>query len=143
MKFVSTGFRAYAIRVLLLTVGIILAQAAANDDQRYPAVLDVEAVEQDGRWSVTTTISSPYDSPERYADGFRVLTDTGVELEVRTLWHHHADEQPFTRSLVGLPIPDGVTSIYVQGRDKANGWGGQVVRVRLSDGATEVLESLP
>ena len=84
-------------------------------------------------WTLSATISSPYDSPERYADAFRAVAPDGTELGVRVLTHDHADEQPFTRSLTGLVIPDGVDEITVEGRDLANGWGGGTVTVAVPE----------
>jgi hypothetical protein len=108
----------------------------ADTDQRFPDVVDATAEQaDDGTWTVAATISSPYDSPDRYADAFRVLDGaSGDELGVRELTHPHSDEQPFTRSLTGLEIPDGVTAVVVEGRDLANGWGGATVELTLPDG---------
>jgi hypothetical protein len=50
-------------------------------------------------------------------------------LGTRDITHDHQAEQPFTRTLDGVTIPEGVTSIIVEGRDKANGWGGQAWEV--------------
>lgn len=49
------------------------------------------------------------------------------------LTHDHANEQPFTRSLTGLEIPDDVTRISVEGRDQTHGWGGDTVEVVVPD----------
>lgn len=87
------------------------------------------------RWSwpgaEEATISSPYDSPDRYADAFRVLAPDGTVLGVRELLHDHANEQPFTRSLDDVRIPDDVDRVTVEGRDLANGWGGDTVTVTV------------
>jgi hypothetical protein len=98
-------------------------------EQRYPDVLEAELEPSGDGWRLSATISSPYDSPDRYADAFRVLTPDGEELGVRELLHDHADEQPFTRSLDGLEIPDDVAEVIVEGRDQEHGWGGGTVRV--------------
>jgi hypothetical protein len=89
------------------------------------------AREPRGGWRLSATLSSPYDTPERYADAFRALTPDGEELDVRVLLHDHADEQPFTRSLDGLEIPEDVDEIVVQGRDLEHGWGGDTVSVAV------------
>lgn len=102
---------------------------AASAAQDFPDVLEVELTASGDTWSVAATISSPYDSPERYADAFRVLGPDDTELGVRELLHDHGAEQPFTRSLDGLAIPDDVTEVTVEGRDLANGWGGDTVTV--------------
>ncbi|MCD9622394.1 hypothetical protein [Rhabdothermincola salaria] len=100
-------------------------------EQVHPDVIEAEVTAAGDRFSVAATISSPYDSEERYADAFRVLSPDDEELGVRELTHHHADEQPFTRSLSGLEIPDGVASVTVQARDLVNGWGGETVTVAV------------
>ncbi|WP_157965651.1 hypothetical protein [Euzebya rosea] len=103
----------------------------ATVQQSFPDVIDAELARSGEAWTLSATISSPYDSPERYADAFRALAPDGSELGVRVLTHDHANEQPFTRSLTGLVIPDGVEEITVEGRDLANGWGGRTVTVAV------------
>lgn len=92
---------------------------------RFPDVLAVELIPQgDRRYDVRVTMSSPYDTPQRYADGWRVLDPDGNELGTHTLLHDHATEQPFTRTQRAVTIPSGVSEVTVQGRDQANGYGG-------------------
>ncbi len=86
--------------------------------QRYPDVVDAELEPTGDTWSLDVTISSPYDSPERYADGWRVLSPDGPVLGEHRLAHDHAGEQPFTRTQTGLKIPEGVDEITVEGRDR-------------------------
>lgn len=97
----------------------------------YPDVVDVSVSGDDSIYNFVVTMSSPYDSPERYADAWRVIGDDGQVYGVRELLHDHANEQPFTRSLEGVEIPEGVSSVTVQGRDQVYGWGGGVVEVNL------------
>jgi len=97
----------------------------------YPDVVDVSVSANGSSYGFVVTMSSPYDSPERYADAWRVIGDDGEVYGVRELLHDHANEQPFTRSLEGVEIPDSVTSVTVQGRDQVYGWGGGAVEVNL------------
>ena len=100
--------------------------------EMYPNVLAVElARTADGTYLVSATLSSPYDTPSRYADASRVLAPDGTVLGIRVLTHDHQFEQPFTRSLSGVVIPPGVTEVIVQGRDQVSGWGGATVRVAV------------
>lgn len=85
----------------------------------------------DGSWTFSATLSSPYDSPERYADAWRVLGPDGEVYGIRELAHDHANEQPFTRRQSGIVIPESVTVVTVEGRDQISGWGGAVVEVEL------------
>jgi hypothetical protein len=101
-------------------------------EQAHPDVIDAAAEQSsDGTWRFDVTISSPYDSPERYADAWRVLDPDGTELGVRVLTHDHANEQPFTRSLSGVEVPDGIETVVIEGRDLANGWGGETFELDL------------
>ncbi len=109
-------------------------QDSEQSEQQFPDVLDV-AVEraEDGTFTFDVTMSSPYDTPERYADGWRILGPDDEVLGEMTLTHDHASEQPFTRSQSGVEIPDGVTSVVVEGRDLANGYGGGTQSVELPE----------
>ena len=98
----------------------------------YPDVVDARAVAApDGTYRFSVTLESRYDSSERYADAWRVLAPDGTELGRRILRHDHAAEQPFTRSLDGVRIPDGVDVVTIQGRDMRSGWGGATFEVEI------------
>lgn len=79
------------------------------------------------------TIRSPYDTPDRYADGWRILAPDGTVLGEMTLGHDHASEQPFTRTQTGVAVPAGITQVTVEGRDRENGYGGATRMVDLPD----------
>jgi hypothetical protein len=82
---------------------------------------------------VAVTLSSPYDTPARYADAIRVRsTDATTIYGILKLGHDHATEQPFTRTLTGLQIPTGVTTVIVEGHDHVNGWGGRTLTVQVT-----------
>lgn len=97
----------------------------------YPDVIGVEISRGAYSYGFDVTISSPYDTAERYADAFRVVGDDGAVYGVRELLHDHANEQPFTRSLGGVEIPDTVQSVTIEARDQVYGWGGLSVTVQL------------
>lgn len=112
------------------TVGAGGTSAAV--EELYPDVLEAQAVlDADGTWTFSATLSSPYDTPARYADAWRVVGPDGEVYGVRELTHDHQSEQPFTRSSPGIEIPDEVTTVTVQGRDQLSGWGGATVQVEL------------
>ena len=106
---------------------------APSSGDRFPDVVAVDVTATGDTFRFSVTISSPYDTPERYADAWRVLAPNGDELAIRELTHDHQSEQPFTRSLDGVEIPDGIESVTVQGRDQANGWGGATVMVAIAE----------
>lgn len=99
--------------------------------QRFPDVVEAELTPTDGGYTIAVTISSPYDSPDRYADGWRVLTADGTVLAEHELTHDHAGEQPFTRTRGPFAIPDDLVELTVEGHDLANGYGGGTVTVAV------------
>ena len=94
------------------------------DEQRFPDVIDAAAEQVAGTWTISATLSSPYDTPDRYADAWRVVGPDGTVYGERILTHDHAGEQPFTRSESGIEIPDDVTEVVIEGRDLEYGYGG-------------------
>lgn len=106
--------------------------AQADGEQPYPEIVDVEAeAAGEGTYDFAVTISSPYDSPERYADGWRVLGPGGEVLGEMELTHDHANEQPFTRTQSGVEVPDEVERVTIEGHDLENGYGGEPFPVEL------------
>lgn len=88
-------------------------------------------------WDIHTTLRHADAGWEHYADAWRVVTEQGVELGTRTLFHPHDDEQPFTRSLTGLTLPLNLHIVYIEAHDKVHGWSKQRVRVDLQQDAGE------
>jgi hypothetical protein len=68
---------------------------------------------------------------EHYANRWEVLTPEGEVLGTRVLQHPHVKEQPFTRSLAGVAIPESVSRVRVRARDSEHGWGGLEVEVEI------------
>lgn len=108
------------------------ASTSAADDQ-FPDIVAVDATFDpgSGTWSFAVTVSSPYDTPDRYADGWRVLGPDGAVYGIHTLAHDHANEQPFTRRQSGVDVPDGVETVTIEGRDQVSGFGGRTITVEL------------
>ena len=104
---------------------------AAEDVQMFPDVIGATAVQEGTTWTFSATLSSPYDTPERYADAWRVVGPDGTVLGERILNHDHATEQPFTRSESGIEIPDDVATVTIEGRDLQFGYGGDTFELTL------------
>ena len=88
-------------------------------------------------WRVNTTLRHDDSGWDHYADGWRVVNEAGEKLGERILFHPHEDEQPFTRSLQNLAIPEGTTIVYVEAHDKVHGWSKQRVKIDLSKSSGE------
>jgi len=123
---------AVVVAVTIAMTGITSAQTKSSEGQKYPDVVDVKVKARgENRFDFDVTLSSPYDTPQRYADAIRVMSVAGMLYAERVLLHDHADEQPFTRDLHGVSIPPGVRAAVVQGRDQKFGYGGKTVQVPL------------
>lgn len=127
----------HAVKTLgLLTLAFFLTAGHAFGEtdavQRFPDVIKVQvSASGDNRFSFSATLLSPYDTPERYADAFRIMTVNEATLGVRELLHDHASEQPFTRGISGVTIAPDITRVIIQGRDQQYGYGGKTVTVDL------------
>jgi len=77
------------------------------------------------------TVSHDDEGWEHYADKWDVLTPDGKILGSRTLFHPHVEEQPFTRSLVGVRVPEGVHQVTVRAHDRPDGYGGKTITVTI------------
>ena len=104
-----------------------------------PAVAEIPTIEQakarqgPSGWSFDVTLSHPDTGWDHYADGWDVMDQDGTILGQRTLVHPHVNEQPFTRSLSGVVIPDGVERVFIRARCLVDGWGEPVFEIALDD----------
>ncbi|QBX99456.1 hypothetical protein E2K80_00860 [Rhodophyticola sp. CCM32] len=104
---------------LILTVALTLSFPPEAVRADPPVIL--EARYTNGQISVT--LSHPDTGWDHYADGWQVELEDGTVLGSRTLFHPHVEEQPFTRSLGDLVIPDGVTQVFIRAHCNVTGWG--------------------
>lgn len=95
-------------------------------------VLGVTVKERgNGLYQFDVTASHADAGWEHYLDKWDILTPDGELLGSRTLFHPHVDEQPFTRSLVGVRVPEGVKEVTVRAHDTVHGYGGKEMTVAI------------
>ena len=103
-----------------------LAGAAEAD------VLGVEVKPMNGHlYQFDVTVSHADEGWQHYADKWDIVAPDGNIVATRTLFHPHVDEQPFTRSLAGVKVPDGVTDVTVRAHDTVHGYSGKTISVTL------------
>ena len=112
-----------------VAVALPLSTAAAGEADVVDAVATQEAA---GTWRFEVTVAHADEGWDHYADQWEVLAPDGTVLGTRVLLHPHVEEQPFTRSLSGVAIPDSVTTVTVRARDSVHGYGGATVTVELT-----------
>jgi len=121
---------AMSLPALVISGGMLLPVEAA--EQQYPDVVSVKVKARGtNTFDFDVTVSSPYDTAQRYADAFRATNKAGKVFGERKLLHDHAGEQPFTRDLYGVVIPVGVHKVLIQASDQKYGYGGNTVEVGL------------
>ena len=96
----------------------VVAVDAICDDQGV-CRFDVTVAHSDEGWS-------------HYANRWEILTPSGEVLATRVLAHPHEQEQPFTRSLLGVELPPGTTLVIVRAHDSVHGAGGREIAVRVA-----------
>ena len=114
---------------LTATSFIVLSQAFAGEAD----VVDVTATcRSNSVCDFDVTVRHADDGWKHYADKWEVLTLAGKTLAVRELTHPHDNEQPFTRSLGNVKIPDDISEVVVRARDSRHQYGGILKTVKLS-----------
>lgn len=129
-----TRWRFPLLALCAAACAVVAAPVPAGDAvmQKHPDVLAAKVrLSGADTFDFDVTVSSPYDTPQRYADAFRVMGKDGAVYGERILLHDHAGEQPFTRDLYGVRIPRAVTVVVIQARDQRFGYGGKTIEVVL------------
>jgi len=85
----------------------------------------------DGTWTFDVTVAHADEGWDHYANRWDVVAPDGTVLGTRTLHHPHETEQPFTRSLRGVSVPEGVVSVLIRANDSVHGTGGKEFSVEL------------
>ena len=108
---------------------LVLCATLAHADQA--KVTAAEASRSGDTWRFDVTISHPDTGWDHYADGWAVLDADGNELGYRKLHHPHVEEQPFTRSLGGVVVPEGTKQVFIRAHDSVHGWSDDTFAVTL------------
>ncbi|MEM7176974.1 MAG: hypothetical protein AAF503_04655 [Pseudomonadota bacterium] len=110
-----------------LAVATAFCAASAGDVE----IVGAKATRSGETWRIDVTLLHGDTGWDHYADAWRVIGPDGTELGTRVLAHPHVDEQPFTRSLGGVRIPEGVTEVTIEAHDKVHGWSEQTYKLEL------------
>jgi hypothetical protein len=120
--------KANALAASLLTLTVL--NTAYADDVK---ILAAQIHSNGGnRWSLNVTLKHGDTGWDHYADNWRVVDSEGNILGNRVLYHPHVEEQPFTRSLGAVTVPEGITTVYIEAHDKVHGWTPNRLKVDLT-----------
>ncbi len=99
-------------------ISVLVSGASVAGDVE---IVDATAKEGVGGWTFSVTLKHGDTGWDHYADLWEVYTPDGDLLGKRVLAHPHVNEQPFTRSLSGVQIPEGINSVVIRARDNVHG----------------------
>ena len=112
----------------VILCGLVLsATVFANEVE----IVKVELEPSANRWTFHVTLSHKDTGWDHFADGWRIVDSKGNELGYRKLWHPHVEEQPFTRTLANVLVPEGTNIVFIEAHDKVHGWAKKKVKIDL------------
>lgn len=97
-----------------------------------PEVVSASATKSGMSWRFEVTLRHDDTGWDHFADSWDVVDANGHVLASRVLLHPHVMEQPFTRSLSAVTLPDGTRSVFIRARCSVEGWTGPVFALQLS-----------
>ncbi|MBO9422472.1 hypothetical protein J7481_23385 [Labrenzia sp. R4_2] len=109
-------------------ISVLVSGASVAGDVE---IVDATAKEGAGGWTFSVTLKHGDTGWDHYADLWEVYTPEGELLGKRVLAHPHVNEQPFTRSLSGVQIPEDVTTVIIRASDSVHGVSPQEFRLEL------------
>lgn len=115
-------------------IGIILITAVfvSTADAGEADVVGVDVrKESTGTYRFDVAVKHADEGWGHYADAWEILGSDGAIIAVRVLAHPHVNEQPFTRTLGGVKIPEGIDLVTIRAKDSVHGYGGKEMSVVL------------
>ena len=120
-------------RILAAGAGLALILSSTMAFAGEADVVDAKARKSGDGWHFDVTVAHADTGWDHYANAWDIVGPDGTVYGTRELLHPHVDEQPFTRSLSGVVIPDGVTEVFIRARDSVHGYGGKEFRLELPE----------
>ena len=112
----------------LIIFGLLLSNSIFASDVE---IVNVVLTKNTGTWRADVTLNHADTGWKHYADAWRLVDEKGNEILKRTLYHPHVNEQPFTRSLSSIQIPENAKIIFIEAHDLNRGWSPNKVKVDL------------
>ena len=115
-------------KIYLMTLGLLLSTSVFASNVE---IVNVVLTKNTGTWRADVTLNHADTGWKHYADAWRLVDEKGNEISKRTLYHPHVNEQPFTRSLSSIRIPEENKIIFIEAHDLNRGWSPNKVKVDL------------
>jgi len=137
MQLFAIRSRGYNVNNLLsLSLAVVFSVATAGASSLCEAgeadVVGVKIIKEgSGTFRFDVTVKHADAGWQHFANRWDVVDPDGKVLGSRTLAHPHETEQPFTRSLQGVKIPEGVDQVTVRAHDSVHELGGAEISVQV------------
>lgn len=118
-----------ALKYSIFSLAVLLGQCVFANEV---TIVDATAIKNGDTWTVAVTLNHPEEETKHRADLWRIVAEDGTVLGTRNLGHAH--DQPFTRDLEGVVIPDHLTVVYIEAHEKVHGWAKERFTLKLNDG---------
>lgn len=116
-----------AIQLIVLLVSSLIVPVSQAGEVN---ILEVK-VECTQTCTFAVTLEHADEGWDHYANQWDVVTLGGKLLKSRVLHHPHVNEQPFTRSLFSVTIPEGTRQVTIRAKDSVHGYAKKEVIVDL------------
>ena len=109
------------------------SKPSSNDSEIYADVLSVTVTGTPEAYQFAVTIQSPDTGCDQYSNWWEVVSEDGLLLHRRILFHSHVNEQPFTRSSGPVTISADQV-VIVRAHMDPSGYGGQALQGSVTQG---------
>ncbi len=123
--------RLYVFAGFVMSAGLIVASPGAAVAGEAEVVKVAVTETAPGTFRFNVSVRHDDEGWDHYANLWQVVGPDGGVLGTRVLLHPHDSEQPFTRSLGGVTIADGIKTITIRARDSVHDFGGKDMSVDL------------
>jgi hypothetical protein len=121
----------FTVKIVQRLIVLLASSLVATISQAGQVNIVQVKVECTQTCAFSVTLEHADDGWDHYANQWDVTTLDGKVLKSRVLYHPHVNEQPFTRSLLGVVIPDGVKQVKIRAKDSIHGYAKKEVIVKL------------
>ncbi len=103
--------REISMRLILLLILVFSSGISiASDAKILKASAELTSAQ---KFNISVTVEHADEGWDHYANTWRVYSMDGKLIGERILYHPHVNEQPFTRSLLGLSVPSEVKEVMI------------------------------
>jgi len=124
-------WRRLIVPMVIVALGTGIPDGTAAFAGEADVVNAVAVREAGGTYRFDVTVRHADEGWQHYANAWEVVTPDGNVIATRTLHHPHVNEQPFTRSLSGVMVPEGEKRVTLRAGDSQHGFGGRELTIEL------------